>query len=334
MAVTFGFYDGPFYNAFQMSSLFDGIIRDGVFMHYGEHLFVSPQGGMNVKVDTGRAWFNHTWTLNDNYLFLPVTRSEIALKRIDTVVLEVNTLPTVLNNEIKIIKGIPGTYPVAPTLTKTESVFQYPLADILVNAGVTEIKQENITNRVGTSDCPYVTGPLELMNIDQLIAQWRDQFSNWFNGATTDWSGWFGVTKIDWNDWYSATQINFDKHVENLTDGYMRWFDNLRYTLDGDVAGKLEKRIEDLEFVHPVTIPASGWSNSAPYTQLVEVLGIRETDIPIVSLNYNPPTEQDKRLMAKNFGYIDQIETLDGQIKITCKFKKPTVNIPIVMKGV
>lgn len=338
MALTFGFYDSVdhdrLYNALQMSSIFDGIIRDGVFMHYGNHLFVTPQGGMNVKIDTGRAWFHHTWTLNDNYLFLPVVRSEVALKRIDTVILEVNTLPAGRRNSIYILKGLPASNPVRPTLTKANGIFQYPLADIAVNAGVTEIKQENITNRVGTSDCPYVTGPLELMNVDQLIAQWQNQYSNWFNRSTSEWNGWYGATKIDWNSWYANTKVIFDKHVDDLTDGFMHWFDNLRYVLEGDVATNLQKEIEDLQHVKPVTIPASGWSSSAPYTQTINVLGVTSEDEPIISLSYNPTSETDKRLMAKNYGYIDEITTLNGQIKVTCKFRKPDRNIPIVLKGV
>lgn len=338
MAVTFGFYDSVdhdrLYNALQMSSIFDGIIRDGVFMHYGNHFFITPQGGMNVKVDTGRCWFHHTWTLNDNYLFLPVIRSEVALKRIDTVILEVNTLPAGRRNSIYILKGSPGSNPVRPTLTKANGIFQYPLADILVNPGVTEIKQENITNRVGTSDCPYVTGPLELMNVDQLIAQWRDQFNNWYNKSTTDWNGWYGATKIDWNTWYANSKVVFSDHIDDLTDGFMHWFDNLRYVLEGDVAANLEKQIEDLKFVKPVTIPASGWSNSAPYTQTINVLGVRPSDRPLVELSFDPSTETEKRLMNKDYGYIDRVETLDGAIKVTCKFRKPTRNIPIILKGV
>lgn len=162
MSVTYGFYDSlngdRKYNAKQISELFDGLIRDGVFMSIGDALVVSAGGGMNITVGTGRAWFNHTWTYNDALLILQVDQSEIALNRIDTVVLEVNSNINVRANTIKIVKGVPSSKPVATELVRNEFVNQYPLAYIYVPAGATEITAANITNTVGTSDCPFVTG--------------------------------------------------------------------------------------------------------------------------------------------------------------------------------
>ena len=60
---------------------------------------------------------------------------------------------------------------------KTNDRWQYPLAYIYVGAGVTSIRQANITNCVGTSECPFVTAPLDKVEIDDLIAQWQDQWN-------------------------------------------------------------------------------------------------------------------------------------------------------------
>ena len=80
MSLTYGFYNakqddlGNFdrtYDAIQMSSIFDGIIMDGVLANVGEHFQLRK--GVNpweVIVGTGRAWFNHTWTLNDGPLVI------------------------------------------------------------------------------------------------------------------------------------------------------------------------------------------------------------------------------------------------------------------------
>lgn len=183
MSVTYGFYDSlngdRKYNAKQISELFDGLIRDGVFMSIGDAFVVSVGGGMNITVGTGRAWFNHTWTYNDAPLILQVDQSEIALNRIDTVVLEVNSNIDVRANTIKIVKGVPSSEPVATELVRNEFVNQYPLAYIYVSAGVTEITAANITNTVGTSDCPFVTGILETVDIDTLLAQWDGEFHDW-----------------------------------------------------------------------------------------------------------------------------------------------------------
>ena len=161
MSVTYGFYNSKNkdrrYDAIQMSSIFDGIIRDGILQHVGTAMMVKESTGMMVNVGIGRAWFNHTWTLNDALLPLTVPQSEVILNRIDAVILEVDSRESVRANTIKIVKGTPATNPVKPSMIKTNDRWQYPLAYIRVNSGVTSIRQENITNAVGTSECPFVT---------------------------------------------------------------------------------------------------------------------------------------------------------------------------------
>lgn len=184
MSVTYGFYNSVNndrkYNATQMSSLFDGIINDGVFMSVGDALIVTAMSGMNVSVGEGRAWFNRTWTENDAPLVLTVDQSELVLNRIDVVVLEVNSDIAVRANTIKIVKGTPSSVPVVPTLISMEFVHQYPLCHIYVGAGVSTIVQGNITNKIGTSECPFVTGILDTVDIDDLLLQWDAEFQVWF----------------------------------------------------------------------------------------------------------------------------------------------------------
>lgn len=184
MPITFGFYNSVGgdrrYNADQMSAIFDGIINDGIFASIGDAFVVSAVAGMNISVGSGRAWFNHTWTNNDVTLPLILDPAGVGLSRIDAVVLEVNSDVDVRANSIKIIKGTPSGSPVAPVMVSTDLIHQYPLCYIDVEAGVTEIMQVNITNKIGTSDCPFITGILETINIDTLLGQWEDEFNNWF----------------------------------------------------------------------------------------------------------------------------------------------------------
>jgi hypothetical protein len=168
-----------------MSSIFDGIIVDGVYMSIGDALNVQSSGGMGITVGIGRAWFDHTWTLNDSLLPLTLESSDVLLNRIDAVVLEINNNTEVRRNEIKIVKGAPASNPVRPTLVKNELLNQHPLAYISVPKGATSISQSNITNAVGTSECPFVTGVLEGMNIDNLVAQWGAQWAEWISSNTS-----------------------------------------------------------------------------------------------------------------------------------------------------
>lgn len=181
MALTSGFFNSKnhdrLYDATQISTLFEGLINDGVYQGVGNIFKVSASNGMNVTVDTGRAWFNNTWTRNDALIVLTVPTAEQVLKRIDAVVIEVNSLETVRNNTIKIVKGTPASNPAKPSLTKNDDVHQYPLAYITVDPNVTVITQQKIQNAVGTSACPFVTGIIDTLDIDNLIAQWSSEFN-------------------------------------------------------------------------------------------------------------------------------------------------------------
>ena len=220
MSVTYGFYNSKNhdrrYDAIQMSRIFDGIIRDGVLQHYGTAMMVKESEGMIVNVGIGRAWFNHTWTLNDALLPLTLPLSEVILNRIDAIVLEVDARESVRANSIKIIKGTPASNPKNPTLIKTNDRWQYPLAYIRVNAGVTAIRQANITNCVGTSACPFVTAPLEKMSIDALVAQWGDQWKAFYGAQTADMESTNSFWKNQWRIWFEA-------QTTEIQEAYLNW---------------------------------------------------------------------------------------------------------------
>lgn len=164
MTVTYGFYDSSsgdrVYNALQMSSIFDGIIQDGIFGLIGQSFRVYEYSGMDVQVGTGRAWFEHTWTLNDSLYTISVPASDPVLDRIDIVYLEVNKNSGVRANKLDILTGTPASTPVPPTLTEGPTVFQYALAHIYVNAGVTAIYSTDITDKVGDTKTPFVESGL------------------------------------------------------------------------------------------------------------------------------------------------------------------------------
>lgn len=217
MSVTCGFYnsiDGDRrYNAEQLTSLVDGIIRDGVFMGIGDALIVSASTGMNVIVGTGRAWFNSTWTHNDSSLPLAVDPAEMILNRIDAVVLEVNRSMDVRENTIKMVKGTPASVPVPPTLIKSELVNQYALAHVYVGAGVTQITAANITNKVGTDDCPFVTGILQTLNLTALLAQWDGEFHDILNLRDSQFANMISQKESEFLAWFELIQAALDENI-------------------------------------------------------------------------------------------------------------------------
>lgn len=189
MAFTFGFYNSidhdRLYNAEQMSSIFDGLIEDGVFETIGELFAVVPAGGMQINVKTGKAWFNHTWNVNDAWIPLFVPPADVVMDRYDAVVIDVDSRDNVRTNSIKIVQGVPSLNPVKPTLANMDKWHQHPIAYIKVKASTEEITAQNIEITVGTSVCPFVTGPLETVPIDDLFSRWEAEFDTWFDHIQT-----------------------------------------------------------------------------------------------------------------------------------------------------
>lgn len=239
MALSFGFYNSfngdRKYNANHMSSIFDGIIRDGVFMSIGTSLMVNSIGGLNVNVGIGRAWFNHTWTNNDSELTLTLSDAELVLNRIDAVILEIDSTESVRANSIKIVKGTPATNPVQPVLVKSTYKNQYPLAYIFVPKEVTEITQSNITNMIGTSEVPFVTGVLETMDVEPLIIQWQTAWYEWVDNTQADNEAWTVEQRDIFLSWAGSQEESFDI-----------WFDYIKDQLDTDAAGNLQNQFNEL----------------------------------------------------------------------------------------
>lgn len=334
MSVTSGFFNAlngdRKYNAEEMSSIFDGIIEDGVLQHVGTAMVVTATNNMNVYVGIGRAWFNHTWTLNDSILPLEVTQAEVLLNRYDAVVLDVDARTDVRANTIKIVNGTPGSSPSKPEMVKDNDHWQYPLAYIYVGAGVTSIGQENITNCVGTSECPFVTAPLEKMDIDALIAKWEVQWNVWTERNDSEWDSWKAKNDAEWTEWIT----------ENDTD-FKNWIADLKDILGDDVAASLADQILQIkkrmiEFTQ-VTLTADGWTgDAAPYSQTVDASTIVETDNPLLISALEDGAAPDvQKAYNKAFGIVASGTGTTGNGSITFKvYKKPVSDITVNLKMV
>ena len=192
MAVTSGFFNSlngdRKYSAEQFSALFDNLITDGVFANVGTAFEVKATPENTITIGIGRAWFNSVWLYNDTLYPMVPQEPEVLLNRIDAIVIEINRNEAVRSGQIRWMYGTPSSEPVRPTLTSTVEVHQYPLAYVYRHAGVSDVIQADITNMIGTSACPYVTGILSTQSIDKVVAQWESQFNVWFEGleATLD----------------------------------------------------------------------------------------------------------------------------------------------------
>lgn len=313
--LTSGFFNSKnndrIYDATDFASVFDGLVNDGVYMGIGDHFFVSAvEGTMTVNIGTGRAWFDHTWTLNTAPYELTIEQSELLQDRIDAVVLDIDHREAYRTNSLRIVKGVRSTDPQKPALIHEEYHKQYPLAYIRVGAAVSGITQNNITNTIGTSECPFVTGIIQTINIDTLIANWEVEWDNKLAEQSNDFNSWFAQAK----DQLNATET-----------------------------GQLINRLSWMN----VTLYANTWSESTVanlgdgnsyYTYNIDYTSLY-TDMPEVEIlpfegDTVPTAAQVKAFMnlAKPTGWV-VVDTDNNKIWFYTK-KKPTVDLKIRIQGV
>lgn len=251
MSVSSGFFNSlngdRKYNAAQMSAIFDGLIIDGVFASIGTAFAVKAAGGLTVNVGIGKAWFDHTWTVNDSILPMTAPEAEVLLDRIDAVVLEVNGTESVRENTIKFVKGNPSSAPSRPTLTNEGNVHQYPLCYIYRKYGTAVINQADITPMVGTESTPFVTGILQTISLDELLGKWQDELDRFTDARSKEVDDWIAQEESDFTAWFNQEQTVLDQWIASEQADFLAWYNQMKDQLSGDVAGNLQLEIDKEE---------------------------------------------------------------------------------------
>lgn len=192
MALTFGFFDSVNgdrkYSADDISNYFLKLISNGVFATPSNAMQVQESSGMTVQVSAGWAFINCKWLNNSAPYLLTCDAADVALDRIDRVVLKLD--PTVAARSISmyIKKGTPSASAEAPALTRVQGgAWELSLAQISITAGATAITDADITDERGdTSVCGYVTGLIDQIDTTNLFAQFQSAFNNWFAAVRSE----------------------------------------------------------------------------------------------------------------------------------------------------
>ena len=181
MAIKSGFFnsvDGDrLYDAHDFNRFFDGVISDGVFSGVDDWLSVSDNSDMTVLIGAGKAWFLQSYLINTQTLQLAIDGPDAVHDRIDSVIMDFNV--DTRTNTISILTGTPGVTPTPPALIQTSTRMQIALCDVLVEDNTTTIEASDITNYIGTDDCPFVTGLIDQVSTSELLAQWSGEFLDW-----------------------------------------------------------------------------------------------------------------------------------------------------------
>lgn len=251
MAFSFGFYNSfnhdRRYNSIQISMIFDGIISDGIYATVGEAMVVKATSEDNVVVvGPGRGWFDHTWNYNDADLPVNAPISDVLLKRIDALVIDINSNENHRENKIMWVQGTPSSNPVRPTMINTLERHQYPLCYVERKPNVEKILQADITNMVGSSECPFVTGILQTIDIDQLLLQWKDQWAQFVIAYEKTAEEWMDDQKADFTAYYTEFKRQMDDFEAASGKEFNDWFASIQDIFDGSVAGNLQNEINQI----------------------------------------------------------------------------------------
>jgi hypothetical protein len=252
MAFSYGFYDSlnhdRTYNATQLSMIFDGIISDGVYATIGNSFIVKASSLKNsIIVQSGRAWFNHTWNYNDADTILSGAEpSNAILPRIDAVVIDINRNEAYRENSIMWVTGAAASSPSRPSMLSTTDHFQYPLCYVYRRANNDVIRQEDITNMVGTSECPFVTGVIETVDTDSLILQWQSQWKQFMVDYEDNATDWINNQEADFTNFYNKFKNEMTSFETSSNTEFDEWFAKVKDVLDNNTAGKLQNEIDEL----------------------------------------------------------------------------------------
>lgn len=119
--------------------------RSGVYRGELNGLAPTANGsGMQVFVDTGRAWIEGHFYENDASKTLAIAAADPTNPRIDRIVLKLDTAANTIGLAIK--TGTPAGSPTPPARVWGSTTFELPIAQVLVDAAATNIAAPKITD--------------------------------------------------------------------------------------------------------------------------------------------------------------------------------------------
>lgn len=152
----FPIYDRD-YMASDLREVYETFFSNGVFLDTEDALQVTVGEGMTVHVAPGKCCIRGTVGYEKSIRELALQASS-SQDRIDTVVLRWNANVEMRNIDLYVKSGVASATPVAPTLTRSETVYELGLADIFVSKNSGAVSAARITDtRMNTDRCGIVT---------------------------------------------------------------------------------------------------------------------------------------------------------------------------------
>lgn len=215
MSVRYGFFnsiDGDrTYGCDSFNEWFSPLVSNGIFINQDSSaLQVFASTGLQVSVRAGEGRFEGYWFKSDAVENITIPTADVTMPRIDRIVVRVSETNRTIS--LAVIKGNVATAPVPPALTRTESVYEYSLAQVRVNANATSITQANITDeRLNSNVCGIVTGLINQLDTTTLGIQFEaalqeiiDEYETTAKSATSTLEGFVEAKEIEFDTWFNA----------------------------------------------------------------------------------------------------------------------------------
>ncbi len=164
------------YDASDVAQYISNFFTNGVF---NNGLQVTANDNMTVTVGVGSANINgYCYNLIDEGKILDISSPDSTLSRIDSVIVRWDNSNRQIT--LQILEGAYASSPAQPTLTRTSSVYDLRLANILVTPETTRITDDLITDTRFLSECGNVVQAVQSLDTNDIFIQYQTLWENWF----------------------------------------------------------------------------------------------------------------------------------------------------------
>ncbi|MEA4831008.1 MAG: hypothetical protein VB118_00145 [Oscillospiraceae bacterium] len=148
-------YDRP-NNASDLRESFGSFISTGIDNVAGTFA-VSVSSGLTVSIAPGKCWIKGAFGWQQIASTLTLDAANATYARIDRIILRFNNNISVRSVDLAVLKGTAAASPVAPALTRTDTIYELCLAEITIPSNATVLISSNITDkRYDVTLCPGV----------------------------------------------------------------------------------------------------------------------------------------------------------------------------------
>ena len=177
MAFSYGFFNAKnldrVYTAEHFTSYLSSMICDGIQDTYGECFSITPTGGFQIRIGSGKAWIQGHYFQNDNGYILDLSQyADSSLPRYVTVGISCDTQESVRSVQIEVLAGTPAVAPFIPSFSNNDTKTTLTLGQVRVNGGSSGITASNITDcREDEELCGYCRCILGKCKVTEMLSE-------------------------------------------------------------------------------------------------------------------------------------------------------------------